>query len=109
MGGAKQLYVDGVLQAAGPTSGLPLTALAQIMIAGNVLDSRYFNGLVDEVAYYNTVLSPARILAHFAAETAPIPPPPPPPPPVPTLSAGAQLALLVAMVTIGLLALRLRR
>jgi hypothetical protein len=118
MGGTKQLYVDGVLQATGGTSNSPLTALAQIMIAGNVLDSRYFKGLVDEVAYYPTALSPARILAHFTAGTAPIPPPPPapsptppapPPPPVPALGTRAELALIVAMLAAGLLALRSRR
>ena len=101
MGGAKQLFVDAVLQATGTTSGLPLNALAQIMVAANTLDSRYFEGLVDEVAYYTTVLSPAQIQAHFAAATAL-------PPPVPTFGVGAQLALLVAMLALGLLALRRR-
>jgi len=37
------------------------------MIGGNVLDSRYFAGLIDEVAYYPTVLSADRIRAHFLA------------------------------------------
>ena len=101
MGGATQLYVDAVLQATGTTNGSPLDALAQIMVAANTLDSRYFEGLVDEVAYYTTVLSPARIQAHFAAGTAPAAP-------VPTFGAGAQLALLVAMLALGLLALRRR-
>jgi len=116
MGGTKQVYVDGVLQATGATSGLPLNAQALIMIAGNTLDSRYFEGLVDEVAYYITVLSPARILAHFAAGTAPIPPIPPVPPippippipPVPTLGAFAQLALFAAMLSLAALALSQR-
>lgn len=101
MGGATQLYVDAVLQATGTTNGSPLDALAQIMVAGNTLDSRYFEGLVDEVAYYTTVLSPARIQAHFAAGTAPAAP-------VPAFGAGAQLALLVAMLAVGLRALRRR-
>jgi hypothetical protein len=110
MGGVKQVFVDAVLQATGPTNGFPLNAQAQIMVAGNTLDSRYFDGLVDEVAYYTTVLSPARILAHFAAGTAPIPPVPPDPPipPVPAFGTAAQFALLVAILAIGLLALRRR-
>ena len=110
MGGAKQIYVDAVLQATGATNGLPLNALAQIMVAGNTLDSRYFEGLVDEVAYYTTVLTLARIQAHLAAGTAPVPPipPVPPVPPVPAFGAAAQLALLAAILTIGLLALRRR-
>jgi len=99
MGGAKQLYVDAVLQATGTTNGSPLNALAQIMIAGNTLDSRYFEGLVDEVAYYPTVLSLARIQAHFTAGTASQ---------VPAFGAGARLALLVTMLALGLLALRRR-
>lgn len=101
MGGATELYVDGVLQATGTTNGSPLDALSQIMIAANTLDSRYFEGLVDEVAYYATVLSPAQVEAHFAAGTAPIPP-------VPALGAGAQLALVVAMLALGVFALRRR-
>ena len=114
MGGAKRLYVDAVLQATGTTNGSPLTAQPQIMIAANTLDSRYFEGLVDEVAYYTTVLSLARIQAHYAARIAPVPPvppvpPAPPVPPVPAFGAGAQLALLVAMLALGLLALRRRR
>ena len=105
-GGAKLLYVDGVLQAAGATNGSPLDAQARIMIAGNTLDARYFEGLVDEVAYYTTVLSPARIQAHFAAGTAPVAPPPAP---VPALGVGGVVALFVATLAVGLLALRLRR
>jgi hypothetical protein len=101
MGGTKQIYVDAVLQAAGATNGVPLNAQPQIMVAGNTLDSRYFNGLVDEVAYYPTVLSLARIQAHFAAGTAPSAP-------VPAFGAGAQLVLLVAMLALGVLALRRR-
>lgn len=101
MGGATRLYVDAVLQAVGTTNGSPLNALAQIMVGGNTLDSRYFEGLIDEVAYYTTVMSPARILAHFAAGTAPLAP-------VPAFGARAQLALLVAMLALGLLALRRR-
>jgi len=101
MGGATQLYVDAVLQATGTTNGSPLDALAQIIVAANTLDSRYFEGLVDEVAYYTTVLSAARIQAHFAAGTAPAAP-------VPTFGAGAQLPLLAAMLALGLLALRRR-
>jgi hypothetical protein len=80
------------------------------MIAGNTLDSRYFEGLVDEVAYYTTVLTLGQIQAHFAAGTAPIPPVPPDPPipPVPAFGTVAQLALLVSILAIGLLALRRR-
>jgi hypothetical protein len=113
MGGVKQLYVDGVLLATGSTNGSPLTAQPQIMVAANTLDSRYFKGMVDEVAYYTSVLSPVRIQAHYAAGTAPVPIPPVPIPPVPippvpALGAGALLALLVAMLALGVLALRVR-
>ena len=101
MGGATQLYVDAVPRAPGTTNASPLDALAEIIVAANTLDSRYFEGLVDEVAYYTTVLSPARIQAHFAAGTARAAP-------VPAFGAGGQLALLVALLALGLVALRRR-
>jgi hypothetical protein len=40
----------------------PLNALDTIAIGGNVLDSRYYTGLIDEVRIYNHVLSLAEVL-----------------------------------------------
>lgn len=69
-GASVEIFVDGVSQGTATTNNNLLTGNPQIMIGGNVLDSRYFQGLIDEVAYYPTVLSAARIRAHFQAATA---------------------------------------
>lgn len=66
-GGTMEVWVDAVLQASGPTNGSVLDANPRIAIGGNVLDSRFFDGLIDEVALYTTALPPARIQAHFLA------------------------------------------
>ena len=61
------VFVDGVSDAT-PLVGTGTQALTinpNMAIGGNTLDGRFFNGLMDEVALYNTALSPARISAHF--------------------------------------------
>lgn len=64
-----RIYVDGTLSAttalAGPlnATGTPFQAAAQAGAVGQ------FNGVLDEIAYYTTVLSGARILAHYQAGT----------------------------------------
>jgi len=95
-GGATQLYVDAVLQVSGTSNGNLLTANGQIAVGGNVLDSRYFDGLIDEVAYYPSVLSAARVQAHYAAGGAT------PSQPVPALGTWALLALAAALAVFGL-------
>jgi hypothetical protein len=40
----------------------PLNALDTIAIGGNVLDSRYYTGLIDDVRFYDHVLSPGEVL-----------------------------------------------
>jgi hypothetical protein len=66
-GGDKQVWVDGVLQASGPGGSALLSANPLIVIGANTLDSRYFNGRIDEVAYYDRVLTPTQIRNHYAA------------------------------------------
>lgn len=66
-GGSVEIFIDGVSRGTTTTNNSPLDANPSIMIGGNVLDSRYFAGLIDEVAYYPRVLSVARIQAHFQA------------------------------------------
>ena len=70
-GGNVEIFVDGISRGTTTTNNNPLDGNPSIMIGGNVLDSRYFPGLIDEVAYYPTVLSVARIQAHFQAGSAP--------------------------------------
>jgi len=65
MGENTDLFVDGVSRGEVPGGDSPLDGNPSIMIGGNVLDRRYFAGLIDEVAYYPTVLSADRIRARF--------------------------------------------
>jgi hypothetical protein len=66
-GGAKQLYVDGVLEASGITNSNPLAANPIVAIGANIYDGRYFSGSIDEVAFYFTALTGEQILAHYNA------------------------------------------
>ena len=74
--GETKVYVDGVQVGATVT-----TAFANISASSNVdiglghVGTRWFSGLLDEVAIYDTVLSEARIVAHFDAGNNPIPEP----------------------------------
>ncbi len=70
-GGATALYVDGILEASGVSGGGFLNANAFMAIGGNTLDSRYFNGDIDEVAVYGNVLSAAQVMAHYLAAVNP--------------------------------------
>jgi hypothetical protein len=63
--GIKRLYVDSVLQATGTTNNNTLNANNRIEIGGNTLDGRYFNGSMDETAYYTSVLTQSQITTHF--------------------------------------------
>ena len=58
------LYVNGALIATKPAVGIA-TDFGQIRLAA----FGAFNGTIDEVAWYNTALSPARVLAHYQAGT----------------------------------------
>jgi len=57
------IYIDGQLEktVAHSNSG-PMDALDTIAIGGNVLDSRYYTGLIDDVRFYDHVLSPIEVL-----------------------------------------------
>lgn len=109
LGGQVRIYVDGQQQASVAAGGAQLNANPIMAIGGNVLDNRYFNGLIDEVAYYDTALSPERILAHYLAGTQPTLPPPVPRPAVVTTLSGSTLAALALLIAaIGWAGLRRR-
>ena len=63
------IYIDGQQEKtmAHGNSG-PLNALDTMAIGGNVLDSRYYTGLVDDVQLYDNVLSQAEILSAMQNE-----------------------------------------
>ncbi|HOM16014.1 MAG TPA: sialidase domain-containing protein [Thermoguttaceae bacterium] len=73
------LYINGVLDSTGTrsatglntSSGAPLGIGAQISNTGSV--SRYFSGLIDEVAIYNRALSAQEIFQLYALATVPEP------------------------------------
>ncbi|UCE48799.1 MAG: LamG domain-containing protein [Phycisphaerales bacterium] len=49
----------------------PLNAIQTIAIGGNVLDSRYYTGLIDDVRLYDHVLLPAEILGAMEGQVWP--------------------------------------
>lgn len=104
-----RIYVNGQEQASGPAGSALLDANSIMAIGGNVLDNRYFDGLIDEVAYYSTVLSAARVQAHYQAGiAAPLPPALPRPAVVTTLSGAGLGALMLSMAGLAWAALRRR-
>ncbi len=60
--GEKKVYVNGVLENTQTSVTVSLNANSIIDIGGNTLDSRYFNGIIDEVHFYNRALSASEIL-----------------------------------------------
>jgi hypothetical protein len=68
------IWVDGVLDVTRTVANNDaLRDNPNIVIGGNPLDSRYFNGKMDEVALYNAVLSEERILTHYRQGLVPAP------------------------------------
>lgn len=63
--GNKQLFVDGVLQAVGSGMKADMIAKVDVQIGGNTADSRYFKGMIDEVAIYNGILPDEDIANHY--------------------------------------------
>lgn len=62
-----KLYVNGLLEASGQAGANTLNAQTYIAFGGNVIDNRYFTGLMDEIALYNGVLLPSQVYQHWAA------------------------------------------
>jgi Concanavalin A-like lectin/glucanases superfamily len=102
-GGNVEIFVDGVSRGTTTTNNNPLDGNPSIMIGGNVLDSRYFTGLIDEVAYYPTVLSLGQINAHFRAGSASSATT------VPTLGEWAFAGMIALLTLFGVYGLRQQR
>lgn len=63
-----KLYLDGVLDATStPGSGLSSPTTSTVYLGRKWDGSTPFPGVIDEVAIYNSALSPSRIAAHFSA------------------------------------------
>jgi len=106
-GGSVEIFIDGISRGTATTNNNPLDANPSIAIGGNVLDSRYFAGLIDEVAYYPTVLTVDRIRAHYqagsqAASPAGVTA-------VPTLGEWALAGLIALLALFGVYSLRRQR
>ena len=96
-----EIFVDGISRGTTTTNNNPLNGNPSIMIGGNVLDSRYFAGLIDEVAYYPRVLSVGRIKAHFLAGSSSAA--------VPALGVWALAGLIAFLAMAGACSLRRQR
>jgi len=60
--GAKQIYIDGVLDAGNDSGGkCPLNATPIVAFGGNLLDGRFFTGDLDDVWFYDRPLTAAEI------------------------------------------------
>ena len=65
-GTAVALYIDGV-NVTGTVTNQTLTNATSSTLRLGTDSTLYLNGSLDEVAIYNTALSPQRIAAHFTA------------------------------------------
>ena len=86
--GMMRLYLNGVEDATPLAIGT--MGGGDHWIIGRGCDSGWggFTGTIDDVAFYEDVLSPAQIMAHYQAGTAPGPPPTPTPLPTPSEPLG---------------------
>ncbi|NKE60448.1 LamG domain-containing protein [Lentzea sp. PSKA42] len=66
-GGAFKLYVDGGTAVSGAGNTAALTANAVINFGRIAAGTNYYQGHLDEVAIYNSVLSAATVTAHYNA------------------------------------------
>ncbi|MEM7282442.1 MAG: LamG-like jellyroll fold domain-containing protein, partial [Pseudomonadota bacterium] len=61
-GGNVSLYVDGALDATGSAGTALLTANPNIAFCGNLVDNRYYDGLMDDVRQYDRALTVTEII-----------------------------------------------
>ena len=74
-GVAPRLYVDGVDTGAVPTGpgGYKVNTSGNLTLGAYDEGRASYNGLIDETAFYGRALTPAQILAHYAAASNPNP------------------------------------
>src|SRR3954463_14383164 len=81
-GGAVNLYIDGKASN-GSIANATMTDNTSPLAIGQSNASSFFNGTIDDLAVYNSVLTPSQIASPPPAGAAPAPAPPPAPPPTP--------------------------
>lgn len=59
------LYVNGKLEVSRPANTADLSLLNQLVLGGNVLDGRYYNGLLDDFQVYDRALNATEVLYLF--------------------------------------------
>src|SRR5579863_3608860 len=59
--GAKQLFINGSLQASQTSTTAALSANPNITLGGNTVQGHYYTGLLDEVRFYSRVLTSTEI------------------------------------------------
>lgn len=67
-GGTHRLYINGA-EVSSTAFGATLIDNTALLIIGGASAVAPFWGVIDEVAFYNTALAPARVLAHYSAGT----------------------------------------
>jgi hypothetical protein len=68
---AAKLYVDGVNVGVHQNTATIAGNSSSLSFGAAYVDALYFAGTIDEAAIYNSVLSPARVLAHYNAGIGP--------------------------------------
>lgn len=63
----KKIFINGVLESSGVSSSTLLTDNSNIIIGGNTIDNRYFNGSISMVHIYNRVLTTTEIEQNYNA------------------------------------------
>jgi hypothetical protein len=65
IGGMTEIYVDGLPDGNAPSSAVPLIDNPDIHIGATPMESKFFNGTIDEVAIYGRALMPDEIQDHY--------------------------------------------
>src|SRR5262249_34974504 len=71
--GLKQIYINGAIEASSTASTASLGADPFIVIGANPLDFRYFAGSLDDIRFYNSVLSASEIAGLYQLPSNPTP------------------------------------
>ena len=67
--GSDKLYVNGSLEASGSASNFSTTDAANLRIGSSSIFSLYHQGLIDEVAFFNSALSASDVTAIYNSST----------------------------------------
>jgi hypothetical protein len=66
-GNLVKIYVNGILEQTGTRVGALLSSTSPLKIASFSADYRYFNGIIDEVSFWDRALSQQEIIQIFSS------------------------------------------